>query len=53
MAALDSQSAMRDAAAVRGRAIRAALDAGHSTREIAARIGVTQRRVQAMALPKQ
>lgn len=49
LAALNSQKAMREAAAIRGQAIRDAITAGYTTREIAAHLGVTQRRAQAMA----
>ena len=52
-AALSSQHEMRDAANRRDQAIREAVTAGYSTKAIAAYIGVTQRRVQAMASKEQ
>ena len=48
-AAQAAQNEMRDAAAVRNRTVRAALDSGYTTADIARHIGVSQRRVQAMA----
>jgi FixJ family two-component response regulator len=53
LAVLGTQNQMRDAAALRDRSIRAAIAAGYSTKDIAAHIGVTQRRVQAMAGTKE
>ena len=47
--ALASQQNMIEAATRRDDAVRAAIQAGNSTKDIAAHIGVTQRRVQAMA----
>jgi hypothetical protein len=52
LAALASQNDMRDAAATRAEAIRAARTAGYTTRQIAAHLGVTVRRAQAMATTK-
>jgi DNA-binding NarL/FixJ family response regulator len=49
LAALSSQNQMREAAVVRGQAIRDAITAGYTTKEIAAHLGVSQRRAQAMA----
>lgn len=48
-AALNSQHEMRAAANLRDQAVRDAISAGYSTKDIAAHIGVTQRRVQVMA----
>lgn len=48
-AALAAQETMREQAQERDEAVRAAIAAGHSTKEIAGALGVIQRRVQAMA----
>lgn len=48
-ATLDTQHAMREAAALRDQAVRDAVAAGYTTADIASHIGVSRRRVQAMA----